>query len=336
MKSKKPAGKSQIRAEIIGTGSYVPETRLTNKDLEGKIETTDAWIVERTGIRERRIASKDEAASDLALQAARKALETAHAAPEEIDLIVLATSTPDMFFPSTACIVQDKLKATRAAAFDLSAACSGFVYALAVGEQYIRSGTYQKVLVIGAEVMSRLINWTDRTTCVIFGDGAGAVLLAPSTSESGILSTHLHSDGSLWDLICVPGGGSAIPPSEKMLAERLNTIKMKGNETFKVAVRSLEEVAWEALRANDLLPSDVSFLVPHQANLRIIRAVADRLHLPMERVVINLDRYGNTSAASIPLALDEAVRDGRIKKGERLLFLAFGGGLTWGASLVRW
>lgn len=336
MKSEKPAGKSQIRAEIIGTGSYVPETRMTNKDLEGKIETTDAWIVERTGIRERRIASKDEAASDLALQAARKALEAAQVAPEEIDLIVLATSTPDMFFPSTACIVQDKLKATRAAAFDLSAACSGFVYALAVGEQYIRSGTYQKVLVIGTEIMSRLINWTDRTTCVIFGDGAGAVLLAPSSSESGILSTHLHSDGSLWDLICVPGGGSAIPPSEKMLAERLNTIKMKGNETFKVAVRSLEEVAWEALRANDFLPSDVSFLVPHQANLRIIRAVADRLQLPMERVVINLDRYGNTSAASIPLALDEAVREGRIKKGDMLLFLAFGGGLTWGASLVRW
>lgn len=336
MKSEKPAGKSKIRAEIIGTGSYVPETRMTNKDLEGKIETTDAWIVERTGIRERRIASKDEAASDLAFQAARKALEAAQVAPEEIDLIVLATSTPDMFFPSTACIVQDKLKATRAAAFDLSAACSGFVYALAVGEQYIRSGTYQKVLVIGTEIMSRLINWTDRTTCVIFGDGAGAVLLAPSASESGILSTHLHSDGSLWDLICVPGGGSAIPPSEKMLAEQLNTIKMKGNETFKVAVRSLEEVAWEALRANDFLPSDVSFLVPHQANLRIIRAVADRLQLPMERVVINLDRYGNTSAASIPLALDEAVREGRIKKGDMLLFLAFGGGLTWGASLVRW
>lgn len=336
MTSEKQAGKSPIRAEIIGTGSYVPETRLTNKDLEGRIETTDAWIVERTGIRERRIASKDEAASDLALQAAGKALEAAQVAPEEIDLIVLATSTPDMFFPSTACIVQDKLKATRAAAFDLSAACSGFVYALAVGEQYIRSGTYQKVLVIGAEVMSRLINWTDRTTCVIFGDGAGAVLLSPSATESGILSTHLHSDGSLWDLICVPGGGSAIPPSEKMLAERLNTVKMKGNETFKVAVRSLEEVAWEALRANDLLPSDIAFLIPHQANLRIIRAVADRLHLPMERVVVNLDHYGNTSAASIPLALDEAVREGRIKKGEMLLFLAFGGGLTWGASLMRW
>lgn len=336
MKSERPAGKSHIRAEIIGTGSYVPEARMTNKDLEGKIETTDAWIVERTGIRERRIASKDEAASDLALQAARKALEAAQVAPEEIDLIVLATSTPDMFFPSTACIVQDKLKATRAAAFDLSAACSGFVYALAVGEQYIRSGTYQKVLVIGTEIMSRLINWTDRTTCVIFGDGAGAVLLAPSSSESGILSTHLHSDGSLWDLICVPGGGSAIPPSEKVLAERLNTIKMKGNETFKVAVRSLEEVAREALRANDLQPSDISFLVPHQANLRIIKAVAERLDLGMERVVVNLDRYGNTSAASIPLALDEAVREGRIKKGEMLLFLAFGGGLTWGASLVRW
>lgn len=327
---------SGLKARIVATGSYVPEKILTNRDLEKQIDTTDQWIVERTGVRERRIAGKDEATSDLAFKAAESALKAAGMAPDQLDLIVVATATPDMFFPSTACIVQDKLKATRAAAFDLSAACSGFVYALSVGEQYIRSGTYQNVLVIGAEVMSRLTDWTDRRTCVLFGDGAGAVLLAPSTSESGILSIHLHSDGSFWDLICVPGGAAAIPPSEKVLAEHLNTIKMKGNETFKVAVRSLEEVAWEAMRANKLSPSDISYLIPHQANLRILNAVAERLEFPKEKVVVNLDRYGNTSAGSIPLALDEAVRDGRIKEGASLLFLAFGGGLTWASALVRW
>lgn len=332
----KPEGAPKMRARIVSTGSYVPEGRLTNKDLEAKVDTTDEWIFERTGIRERRIAAKDQATSDLALIAAQRALEAARIAPEEIDLIVLATSTPDMFFPSTACIVQDRLKATRAAAFDLSAACSGFVYALSVGEQFIRSGTYHKVLVIGAEVMTRLLDWTDRRTCVLFGDGAGAVLLSAAEADEGILSTHLHSDGSLWDLICVPGGGAAAPPSEKVLAEHLNTIKMKGNETFKAAVRNLEEVAWEALRANGFLPSDLAFVVPHQANLRILGAVADRLGVGMEQVITNLDRFGNTSAASIPLALDEAVRAGRIKKGSLLLFLAFGGGLTWASSLVRW
>lgn len=324
------------RAKIAGTGAYVPEKILTNGDLEKQIATTDQWIVERTGVRERRIAGKDEAASDLAERAARLALQAAGVAPDRVDLIIVATATPDMFFPSTACIVQDRLKATRAAAFDLSAACSGFLYALSVGEQYIRSGAYQSVLVIGSEVMSRLTDWTDRRTCVLFGDGAGAALLTPSSSESGILSIHLHSDGSLWDLICVPGGAAAVPPSEKVLAERLNTIKMKGNETFKVAVRSMEEVAWEALRANGLSPVDVDYLVPHQANIRILQAVADRLDIPKEKVVINLDRYGNTSAASIPLALDEAVRDGRIKEGATVLLLAFGGGLTWASALIRW
>lgn len=325
-----------MKARIVATGSYVPERVLTNADLEKQIETTDQWIVERTGVRERRIAGKDEATSDLAFKAAERALETAGMPADQVDLIIVATATPDMFFPSTACLVQDKLKATRAAAFDLSAACSGFVYGLSVGEQYIRTGTYQNVLVIGAEVMSRLTDWTDRRTCVLFGDGAGAVLLAPSSSESGILSVHLHSDGSLWDLICVPGGAAAIPPSEKVLAEHLNTIKMKGNETFKAAVRSLEEVAWEAMRANDLSPADIAFLIPHQANIRILNAVSERLGFSKEKVVVNLDRYGNTSAASVPLALDEAVRDGRIKPGAPLLFLAFGGGLTWASALVRW
>jgi len=291
-----------IKAQIVSSGSYVPETVLTNHDLEKKIDTSDEWILARTGIQERRIASKDESTSDLAVKAARRALELAGIPANEVELILVATSMPDMFFPSTACIVQDKLGATRAAAFDLSAACSGFLYALSVGEQYIRSGTYQKVLVIGAEVMSRLTNWDDRRTCILFGDGAGAVLLSPSTSERGIGSVHLHSDGSLWDLICVPGGGSAIPPSEKVLLEHLNTIKMKGNETFKVAVRNLEEVALQALQAHNLSASDIDWLIPHQANIRILKAVANRLKFPQEKMIINLNRYGNTSAASIPLA----------------------------------
>lgn len=325
-----------MKVQISGSGSYLPETIATNHDLEKQIDTTDQWIVSRTGIRERRIAAKDEAASDLGVKAAKKALEKGGIPPEAVDLIIVATSMPDMFFPSTACIVQDKLGATKAAAFDLSAACSGFLYALSVGEQYVRSGTFEHVLVIGAEVMSRLTNWEDRRTCVLFGDGAGAVLLTPSQTERQILSTHLHTDGALWDLICVPGGGSAMPPSEKVVVEHLNTIKMKGSETFKIAVRNLEEVALEALHANGLSLLDVSWLIPHQANRRILNAVADRLNFPREKMIVNLDRVGNTSAASVPLAFDEAVQDGRIQHGETLLFLAFGGGLTWGSALVQY
>lgn len=325
-----------MRAQIIGTGSCAPEKILTNHDLEKTIDTSDEWIAGRTGIRARRIAGKDEATSDLAVKAAQNALQQAGMTPSEVDLIIVATSMPDMFFPSTACIVQHKLGASQAAAFDLSAACSGFVYALSVGEQYVRSGAYRRVLVIGAEVMSRLTNWEDRRTCVLFGDGAGAVLLAPSESDRGVRSVHLHTDGALWDLICVPGGASAIPPSEKVLIEHLNTIKMKGSETFKIAVRNLEQVALEALRANGMTVSDVSWCVPHQANIRILKAVGQRLGLPQDRMIVNIDRYGNTSAASIPLALDEGVRDGRIKDGDMLLFLAFGGGLTWGAAMVQY
>ncbi len=325
-----------MKAQILASGSYVPETILTNHDLEQKIDTSDEWITSRTGIRERRIAAKDETTSDLAVKAARSALKRAGVPENEVDLIIVATSMPDMFFPSTACIVQQKLGASSSAAFDLSAACSGFVYALSVGEQYIRSGTFQKVLVIGAEIMSRLTDWSDRRTCVLFGDGAGAVLLAPSGGEQGILSVHIHSDGSLWDLICVPGGGAAMPPSEKVIVEHLNTIKMKGSETFKIAVRNLEDVAREALCANNLSPSDVSWVIPHQANLRILNAAADRLGVPKEKMVINLQKYGNTSAASVPLAFDEAVNAGRIRTGDTLLFLSFGGGLTWGAAVVKY
>ena len=322
-------------ARIQGTGSFVPARVLTNVDLERMVETSDAWIVERTGIRERRIVASGESCSDLAVKAAERALEAAGVAAADLDLILVATCTGDAPLPATACVLQHRLGAQRAAACDISAACSGFVYALAIGDAYVRSG-YGRVLVVGSEVMSMLMDWTDRGTCILFGDGAGAVVLGPVADGQGILSSHLHSDGTLWDLICVPGGGSAAPPSEKMLAEGLQYLKMKGNETFKVAVRTMEEVAREALSANGLSVEDLDLYIPHQANVRIIKAVASRLGLPMEKVVMNMDRYGNTSAASIPLALDEAVRGGRVREGNLILMEAFGGGLTWGSVLVRW
>lgn len=324
-----------MRAYIAGTGSYVPARVLTNADLERMVDTSDAWIVERTGIRERRLAAPGEACSDLGLRAAERALEAAGVAAADLDMVLVATCTGDSPLPSTACLIQHRLGAVRAAACDISAACSGFVYALAVGDAFVKTGL-RHVLVIGAEVMSAITNWKDRNTCVLFGDAAGAVVLSATTEERGILSSHLHADGSLWDLICVPGGGSRIPPSEKMLADELQYIKMKGNETFKIAVKMLEETAREALMANGLTIQDVDVYVPHQANARIIRAVASRLELPMEKVVLNVDRYGNTSAASIPLALDEAVRAGRIRPGHLVMLSAFGSGLTWATSVVRW
>ncbi len=324
-----------VRARIEGTGSYVPDRVLTNADLERMVDTSDAWIVERTGIRERRIAGPGETCSDLGVRAAERALAAAGVAAADLDFILVATCTGDSPLPATACLLQHRLGAGRAAACDISAACTGFVYALAVGDAYIRSG-YRHVLVVGAEVMSILMDWTDRQTCILFGDGAGAVVLGPATNGRGILSSHLHSDGSLWDLICVPGGGSRIPPSEKMLAEGLQYLKMRGNETFKVAVRTMEEVAREALTANQLSIDDLDLYVPHQANVRILKAVASRLSLPMDKVVMNMDRYGNTSAASIPIALDEAVRAGRVREDSLVLLEAFGSGLTWAASLIRW
>ncbi|MEK7267807.1 MAG: beta-ketoacyl-ACP synthase III [Nitrospirota bacterium] len=324
-----------MRARIAGTGSYVPERVLTNADLERMVATSGTWIVERTGIRERRIAAPGEACSDLGTMAAERALAAAGVAAADLDLILVATCTGDSPLPSTACLIQQRLGAVRAAACDLSAACCGFVYALAVGDAYVKTG-FRHVLIVGAEVMSMITDWTDRGTCILFGDGAGAVVLSPSEGERGILSSHLHSDGNLWDLICVPGGGSRMPPSEKMLAEGLQYIKMKGNETFKVAVKTLEEAAREALSANHLSVDDLDLYVPHQANVRIIKAVAGRLGLPMEKVVLNMDRYGNTSAASIPLALDEAVREGRLKEGSLVMIEAFGSGLTWASAVIRW
>jgi len=324
-----------VRARIIGTGSYAPVKVLTNVDLENMVATSDEWITERTGIRARRVASAGEACSDLAVKAAQRALEAASISAAELDMVLLATCTGDYPLPATACLIQHQLGATRAAACDLSAACCGFVYALSVADAYVRTGM-QHVLVIGSEVMSAITDWTDRNTCILFGDGAGAAVVSASEGEHGILSTHLRSDGALWELIAVPGGGSRLPPSEKVVMEKLNCIKMKGNETFKVAVRTLEEIARETLAVNNVKIEDIDLYVPHQANARILKAVSDRLGLPLEKVMLNLDRYGNTSAASIPIALDEAVRQGRIKEGSLVMLGAFGAGLTWASALIRW
>jgi 3-oxoacyl-[acyl-carrier-protein] synthase-3 len=313
----------------------VPARILSNADLEKMVATSDQWITERTGIRARAVVGAGEACSDLAVKAARRALEAAKVAPAELDMILLATCTGDFPLPATACLVQHQLGATKAAACDLSAACCGFVYALSVADAYVRTGM-RHVLVIGSEVMSAITDWTDRNTCVLFGDGAGAALVSASEGEHGILSTHLRSDGALWELIAVPGGGSRLPPCEKVLSEKLHCIKMKGNETFKVAVRTLEEIARETLTANHVTVADLDLYVPHQANVRILKAVADRLGLPLEKVMLNLDRYGNTSAASVPIALDEAVRQGRITEGSLVMLGAFGAGLTWASALIRW
>jgi 3-oxoacyl-[acyl-carrier-protein] synthase III len=324
-----------MKARITGTGSYVPAKVLTNVELECMVATSDQWIIERTGIRERHLVGPDEACSDLAVKAAERALKAAGVSAAELDLILLATCTGDYLLPATACLIQHRLGATRAAACDVSAACCGFVYALSVADAYVRTGM-RHVLVIGSEVMSAITDWTDRNTCILFGDGAGAAVVSASDGERGILSSHLRSDGALCDLIIVPGGGSRNPPSEKVIAERMQFIKMKGNETFKVAVRTLEDIARETLAANNLTVKDLDLYVPHQANLRILTAVADRLGLPLEKVMLNLDRYGNTSAASIPIALDEAVHAGRIKDGSLVMVGAFGAGLTWASALIRW
>ena len=324
-----------MNARITGTGSYTSARVLTNADLERMVATSDEWIRERTGIRERRLAATGEACSDLAVQAGKRALTAAGLAATDLDMILLATCTGDYPLPATACLVQYQLGATRAAACDVSAACCGFVYALSMADAYVKTGM-RHVLVIGSEVMSAITDWTDRNTCVLFGDGAGAVVVSASDGARGILSTHLRSDGALCELIMVPGGGSRTPPSEKVITERQQYIKMRGNETFKVAVRTLEEVARETLAANGLQIEDLDLYVPHQANIRILQAVTQRLGLPIEKVMLNLDRYGNTSAASIPIALDEAVREGRIKDESLVMLGAFGAGLTWASAMIKW
>ncbi len=326
-----------MRARVAGTGSYLPSRILTNADLSGMVDTTDEWIVERTGIRERHLAGPHEATSDMATEAGRAALAAAGMKAEDLDLIILSTLTPDHWVPPAAPLVQRNLGARKAAAFDLNAACSGFIYGLTVGNAMIRGGAFGNVLVVGAETLSRITNWEDRGTCVLFGDGAGAAVLTAGPDEGpGILSTHLHADGRFADMLLMPGGGSRMPVTAEVLEKKLNTVQMKGNETFKIAVTKLAEVVDEVLAANGLAPSDIDHLVPHQANLRIIEATRKKLGLSPEKVVLTIDRHGNTSAASVALALDEGARQGRFSPGDLVLLEAFGGGFTWGAVLVRW
>ena len=320
---------SGIYSRIIGTGSYLPVKILTNADLAGTVDTSDEWILQRTGIRERHIAADNENASDLALQASRRALEMAGIAADQLDLIIVATTTPDMVFPSTACILQSKLGVKNMPAFDVQAVCSGFVYALNTADLYIKSGQYEHILVVGAEVYSRILDWSDRGTCVLFGDGAGAVVLKRSDTP-GILASRLHADGSHADILSVPGQVCGGAVSGRPL------LQMDGGAVFKFAVKVLEEVALETLEAAGLQKTDIDWLIPHQANIRIIQATAKKLGMTMERVITTVDRHANTSAASVPLALDEAVRDGRIREGQRVMLEGVGGGFTWGAVLLQW
>jgi 3-oxoacyl-[acyl-carrier-protein] synthase-3 len=321
---------------IIGTGSYLPERVMTNQDIEKLVETSDDWITTRTGIKERHIAAEGESTSDMAAGAARNAMENACITPDEIDLIIVATVTPDMFFPSTACFVQTKIGAKNAACFDVSAACSGFLYALEIAQQFITSHTYDTILVIGAEKLSSIVDWTDRNTCVLFGDGAGAAVLRHRGGGHGIVSTFMASDGGLSDILYIPGGGSRFPISKDNVDQRLNSIRMNGKETYKHAVTSMLDAAQKALAEANLHSDDLACIIPHQANLRIIEAIAHRLNLPLERFMVNLDRYGNTSAAAVAIALDEANRTGRMTVGEYVLLVVFGGGLTWASSVIQW
>ena len=324
-------------ALILGTGSALPSRVLTNKDLEKMVDTSDEWITQRTGIKERRIVAPGESNSTLAVEASRKALERADIAPEELDLIIVGTLTPDYLMPSVAVLVQKELGAHRAGAFDLSATCSGFIYALTIADQFVRAEPSRKILVIGSEVLSNKVNWEDRSTCVLFGDGAGAVVVTGSQDpQRGFLSGHLHADGSLWHLLTLKGCGSLYPPCGKHLPPEEYYIRMQGREVFKNAVRAMEAVALEALEANSIRPEDIDLLIPHQANMRIIEYLRERLGLPAEKVYVNLQKYGNTSAASIPLALDEAVAEGRLQPGDLVLLVAFGGGFTWASALLRW
>jgi 3-oxoacyl-[acyl-carrier-protein] synthase-3 len=321
---------------IIGTGSYVPERVLANAELEKLVDTSDDWITSRTGIKERRIAATGEFTSDLATNAALAALENAGIAPTEIDLIILATITPDRFMPSTACLVQAKIGATNAACFDVSAACSGFLYGIEIAQQFITSHTYNTILVIGADKLSSIIDWKDRNTCVLFGDGAGAAILRHRAHGHGVIATRMGSNGGLAELLQVPGGGSACPITADNAGQSLNTIRMEGRETFKHAVTNMVESARKVLDDAGLDSSDLACVIPHQANLRIISAVAERLEVPLEKIMVNLDRFGNTSAAAVAIALDEANRTGRMKVGDYVLIVVFGGGMTWASSVVQW
>lgn len=327
---------SEKKVGIVGLGKYLPENRLTNEDLEKIVDTTDEWIRGRTGIKERRIAREDEATSDMAVSAAKAALENAKLKPEDIDLIIVATITPDMFFPSTACIIQNKLGINHTPAFDISVACSGFIYGIAIASQFIKAGIYKRVLLVAAEKMSSVTDWKDRATCVLMGDGAGAAILG-EVEEGGILSVYLGADGSKGDLLKMPAGGSRLPASVSTVEGRLHFLKMQGNELFRHAVRIMAEAALKAAEPLGLKGDDINLVIPHQANIRILNAVAKRMGInPAEKIYLNIHKYGNMSAASSAVALVEAVQEGRVKKGDTILLDAFGAGLTWGAIIIKW
>jgi 3-oxoacyl-[acyl-carrier-protein] synthase-3 len=324
-----------LASKIVGLGMYAPPKELTNLDLEKMVDTSDTWITERTGIKVRHIAEPGTPNSDLCDKAARMALDDAGVDPADLDIVIVGTLTPDMPFPSTACFLQAKIGATQAYGMDLSAACSGFIYTLSVADALIRAGRGKKALVVGSEILSTVVDYTDRSTCILFGDGAGAAVLSECPEGDGVLSCHLHSDGNLWPLLNCPGGGTVHPYSPEMMEQRLRSIRMAGNETFKHAVLKMVDVAGEALARSGVCIDDVKLFIPHQANLRIIQVVGKRLGIPEERVFVNLDRYGNTSSASIPIALTEAKAQGRFAAGDLVLVVAFGGGLTWASALMR-
>jgi len=327
------------RSRIIGTGTYLPERVVTNDDLvkQFHVETTDAWIRERTGIGARRIAAPGEATSDMATAASRRALKMAGIRPEDLDMIIVGTVTPDMPFPAAAVFVQANLGATHAACFDVSAACAGSLYALSIGDAFIKSGQAKSVLVIGAELLTRITDWKDRNTCVLFGDAAGAMVLVPETRpDHGLLSTHLHTDGTQWDILNIPGGGSRKPFSLEVMEKREQFVKMNGREVFKTAVRVLEQCSREALERNGYRPQDVTHVIAHQANLRILDAIMRRLEIPLEKCHLNIEEVGNTSSASVPVTLDQANRKGALKDGDLILMMAIGGGMAWGSALLRW
>ncbi|MGI6395323.1 MAG: beta-ketoacyl-ACP synthase III [bacterium] len=325
-----------FKAAVIGTGSCLPEKVLTNFDLEKVVDTSDEWIKVRTGISERRITDEETATSDIASKAALMAIENSNLMPEDIDLILVATVTPDMAFPSTACFVQKNIGAINAAAFDMGAGCTGFIYGLSVADSFIKAGVYKNILVIGAETLSKVVNWEDRNTCVLFGDGAGAVVVSRNEGDGGILSVKIGSNGNFSSLITQPAGGSRMPVTKDVLDKKLNTIHMEGSEVFKLAVRTMSNVSLEVLEEAELSVEDLALVIPHQANQRIIDGIFNRLNVSAVKTCLNLSKYGNTSAASIPIALDEVAKKGAIKKGENLLLVAFGSGLTWGATVVKW
>ena len=328
----------QPASRILGTGHYLPAEIRTNRDLEKVIDTSDAWIASRTGIRQRHIAADNEASSDMATQAAKRALESAGIAPNQLDLIIVGTISPDMPMPSTAMFLQRNLGArSDCPGFDLSAACAGFIYGLSIADNFVRSGQARYVLVVGVELLSRLVDWSDRSTCVLFGDGAGAVIVGPASDDGrGVMSTHIYADGSKIESLHIPGGGSRNPPSESVLRNKQHLVHMTGKDVFRYAVKGLSSSVRTALDANALAPNDVDWVIPHQANIRILEAVQARTGIPMERFFINIDQTANTSSASVPIALDQASRAGKLQAGQSLVFCALGGGIAWGSALVRW